>query len=90
MTSTRWQTQRGGERALRELVAGGEIEPGWRVAYQTAEDSGRAKVYRLWFEKDDHSDSFGVSFAVDGNASPEEAEEAAVEEIKCLVRARRL
>lgn len=90
MTSMRWQTEEIGERALRELTTGGEIEPGWRVAYQTTDDSGGAKVYRLWFEREDHSDSFGVRFVVDGNAPPQETEAAAVEEVKRLIRARRL
>ena len=90
MTSMRWQIEGIGERALRELAAGGELESDWRVAYQTTEETGCAKVYCLWFEKQDHSDSFAISFAVNGDASSEETEEASVEEVKRLVRARRL
>lgn len=75
------------ERALSELEAGGEIEAGWHVAYETAEDCGGAKAYRLWFEKDDRSDSFGVRLEI---GSADETDEATLEEIKRLVRARLL
>ena len=88
MTSTREQKIRFGERVLRELIAGGEIEPDWRVAYETLDDSDSAKVYRLWFEKLDHSDSFGVRVEIKVEALPEGTEEAAVEEIRSRVRAR--
>jgi hypothetical protein len=89
VTSTRGQTTGFSESALRELAACGELEPGWRVAYETTEDSGDVKVYRVWFEKHDRSDSFGVRVAVGVKASTWETEEAAAEEIKRLVRARR-
>lgn len=90
LASTRERATGFGERALRELAAGGEIEPNWRVAYETTEDSEHAKVYRIWFEKQDRSDSFGVRVAVGVKASTEETEEAAVEEAKRLVRERGL
>ena len=76
-----------GERALSELETGGEIEPGWRVAYETAEDCGGARACRLWFEKHDRSDSFSVRLEM---GSADETDEATLEEIKRLVRARRL
>ncbi len=90
VASTRGRTTGFGERALQELAARGEIEPDWRVAYETTEDSGGAKVYRVWFEKQDRSDSFGVRATVGVEASALETEAAVVEEIKRQVRARSL
>lgn len=90
VTSTGRQATEFGERALSELEAVGEIEAGWRVAYETAEDCGGAKAYRLWFEKYDHSDSFSIRLEVSVKADAEETDEATVEEIKRLVRAHRL
>lgn len=90
MTSTRKQEVRVGKRALRELVDGSELEAVWHVAYETADDSGVTTLYRVWFEKRDRSDSFGVSAVVSTRASQTETEAAAVEEIKRLVRARNL
>lgn len=79
-----------GESALRELKAEGEIEPSWRFAYETTEVLGDTKVSSLWFEKDDRSDSFLIRHAVRVAATPEETERDAVDEIKRLIRARRL
>jgi hypothetical protein len=87
VTSMEGRATEFGERALRELETGGEIEPGWRLVYETAEDCEGAKAYRLWFEKYDRSDSFSVRLEI---GSADETDEATLEEIKRLVRARRL
>jgi hypothetical protein len=89
VTSTRERTVGLGEKALRELIASGEIESDWCVAHETIEASGSTKVYRIWFEKQDRSDSFSVRLAIGVKASPEETEAAAVEEVKRLIRVRR-